>query len=109
MNQDHVVNPCPICGGSRQVCLFEIRDFSVTSCEGCRLTFSSRSIFQHVMDHLLIRIEEFESALPKGKTEIESAKNIPNACWRFNDIRNILLIADPDHCFAALAKDFGFE
>ena len=109
MKQDHVVNPCPICGGSRQVYLFEIHNISVTSCEECGLTSTSSSTLPQVSDRFSIHLGEVESPLPEGKTEIEAAKKyLEMLAARSNTIYTILLIAEPGHYFASLAKDFGF-
>ena len=110
MIQDNVVNLCPICGSSKKTYLFEIHNSSVSSCEECDLTFSSPSTSSHVSDHFMIHPKEAKSSLPNDNTEIEAAKKyIKMIAGRSNTIRNMLLIAEPDHCFADLAMGFGFN
>ena len=110
MNRDHVINPCPICGGSKQIYLFEIHSFSVRSCEGCGLAFSSPSILPHASDHFSIQLKEIQNTPSEGKTEIEACKKyLQMLAGRSGDIHSILLIAEPGHYIATLAEDFGFS
>ena len=107
--QNQNLSCCPICSGSKQTYLFEIDKFSITSCDGCGLTFTSPSTLPHPRDRFSIHPEKNGSALLKGKTEIEAGKKyLKMLTENFNDIHNILLIAEPGHCFAAMAKDFRF-
>ncbi|MHB8778409.1 MAG: glycosyltransferase family 2 protein [Anaerolineales bacterium] len=109
MKQDHVINPCPICGGSKQIYLFEIHSFSVISCEGCGLAFSSPSILPHGIDHFSIPLKEIPNNSLEGRTELEACKKyLQMLAERSNDIHNILLIAEPGHYFATLAEDSGY-
>lgn len=110
MDQDHTINLCPVCGGSKQIYLFEIHNISITSCAGCGLAFSSPSTSHHlIIDRFSVHPDKIGGALPLGKTEIEAAKKyIQMLVKRSDDIHNILLIAEPGHYFASLAKEFGF-
>ncbi len=109
MDQNHTISPCPICGGTRQVYLFEIHNYSLMFCEGCGLTSTSSTNLPQVSDHFMISLEEVEKDLPEGKTEVEAGKKyLQMLAGRSNDIHNLLLIAEPGHYFAAMAKDFGF-
>jgi hypothetical protein len=110
VDHDHVVNPCPICGSSKQIYHFEIHNFSVTSCEGCRLAFSSPSTLPHLSDRFSVHPEKIGDGLPEGKTELEAGKKyLQILTGRSADIRNILLIAEAGHYFAAMAKEHGVK
>lgn len=112
MNQLHNTSPCPICGATKRVYLFEIHRSSVTFCAECGLTFSSPALSPRESEHFSIRLDETKpkSTLPEGKTELEAGKKyLQMLAGRSTDIRNILLIAEPGHYFAAMAKDFGLN
>lgn len=112
MNQEHVINPCPICNATKQIYLFEINGYSVLSCVECGLTFSSSAVLGRESEHFSIRFDEtnLRNALPEGKTEFEAGKKyLRMLAERSSDIHNILLIAEPEHYFAVMAKDFGFN
>jgi hypothetical protein len=110
VDQDHSGTVCPICGSSKQIYLFEINNFSVTSCEGCGLTFSSPLTSPQLGDRFSTRPEKTENTLPDGKTELEASKKyLEMLAGRSAAIRNILLIAEPGHYFATMAKEFGFN
>ncbi len=112
MNREHNTNPCPICGATRQVYLFEIHQSSVTSCSECRLTFSSPSTLLHTKNRFSLPFDDTktESVLPAGKTELEAGRNyLQMLAARVTGTNGILLIADPGHYFAAMAKDFGLN
>ena len=113
MNQLHSTSPCPICGATRQVYLFEIYRSSVTSCAECGLTFSTPSGLPNENKRFSIRLEESnsKSMLPEGKTELEAGKNyLRILAERLGGVcGNMLLISEPGHHFAAMARDFGFN
>jgi SAM-dependent methyltransferase len=112
MDQLHNISPCPICGATKRVYLFEIYRSSVTSCTECGLTFSSSFALPHKGQRLSIHVtdEESKSALPEGKTELEAGKKYLRMLAECSaDIHNILLIAEPEHYFASMAKNFGFN
>jgi hypothetical protein len=107
--RDRDIAPCPICGETRHIYLFEIHKFSVNSCEGCGLVFSSPSVLPRVNDHFSIQQKDMTNILLEGKTEIEACrKYIQVLSGRSGSIRDILLIAEPGHCFATLAGDAGY-
>ncbi len=79
------------------------------TCDGCGLIFSSPSSLPHLSDRFSIHFEKIGDVLLEGKTEIEAYKKyLKMLASRSGDISNLLLIAEPGHYFAALAKDFGF-
>ena len=48
--------------------------------------------------------------LPEGSTELDASRKYLQMLTKLStDTRNILLIAEPEHCFATMAKDFGFN
>lgn len=111
MNQLSNSVPCPICGATKRVYLFEIHRYSVSSCAECGLTFSSSFMLSHENERFSIRFDDTKSKseAPEGKTELEAGKKYLRMLVELSaDIRNILLIAEPGHYFAAMAKDFGF-
>jgi SAM-dependent methyltransferase len=111
VTQPHNITPCPICGATKRVYLFEIHRSSVTSCTECGLTFSSSRVLSPKGERFPPRLNEnLESAVPEGKTELEAGKKYLQMLAECSaDVHDILLIAEPEHYFAAMAKDFGFN
>jgi len=113
VNQPPYKDPCPICGTTQRAYLFEIHGSSVTSCAECGLTFSSSFALshEHENERFSIRLDDTKTKheLPEGKTELEAGKKYLQILAKLSpDTRNLLLIAEPGHYFAALARDFGF-
>ncbi len=112
MNQEQLANSCPICGGIRQVYLFEIHGYSVTSCTECGFTVSSPAANSRNNDRFSIGYASGDTprTLPLDKTQIEASKRYLRMLGgRSTNIHNILLVAEPEHCFASLAKDSGYS
>ena len=112
MNQPPYKDPCPICGTTKRAYLFEIHGSSVTSCAECGLTFSSLFALshEHENERFSIRLDDTKTKheLPEGKTELEAGKKYLQILAKLSpDTRNLLLIAEPGHYFAALARDFA--
>jgi SAM-dependent methyltransferase len=84
----------------------------VTFCVGCGLTFSSPSASASESKRFSIRVNDAKSksAQPEGKTESDAGeKYLQMLAAHSDDIKNILLMAEPGHYFAAMAKEFGFN
>ena len=112
MHQTNNIRPCPICGATKRFYLFEIHRSSVTSCAECGLTFSSSFVLSRESKRFSMHFDDIQSinTLPEGKTELEAGKKYVQMLAKLSDdIRNILLIAEPGHYFAAMAKDFGLN
>ncbi len=103
---------CPICGNTGQTYLFELHESSVAYCEGCDLCFSSPIMGTHQRSYFAVSAHEVEpdSELSVGKTEMEACKNhLQLLIKRSADIQNILVVAEPGHCFLSIARDFGLN
>jgi hypothetical protein len=109
--EQRIADLCPICGATKQVYLFEIHGYSVTSCAECGLTLSAASAMPGNSDRFSIHMASAQEkkVFPEGKTQIEASKRyLRMLAERSKSINTVLLIAEPGHCFAAMAKDFGF-
>lgn len=83
----------------------------MASCIGCGLTFSSPLRLPQDNEISSIHFEAVKSKreLPEGRTELEAGKKyLQMLAEQSEDIKNILLIAEPGHYFAAMARNFGF-
>jgi len=112
VNQLHHNGSCPICGATKRAYLFEIQKASIASCAGCGLTFSSPLESSQENEHFSIRVDTAKSKgeLPEGKTELEAGKKyLQMLSEGSGGVKNILLIAEPGHYFAPMARDFGFN
>jgi hypothetical protein len=94
------------------VYLFEIHGHVVAACPECGLTSSSPSPISRDGDRFAINLEGSESqgTSLQGKTQVEASRHYLRVlAARSHSVRDILLVAEPGHCFAALAKDLGFS
>jgi len=105
-------SPCPICGFKKQQYLFENHGYSVVMCTECNLILSIPSILSSGTNYFSIGSNKFDAkvVLPEGITESDASRKYLQMLTKLStDSRNILLIAEPRHCFATMAKDFGFN
>jgi SAM-dependent methyltransferase len=76
------------------------------------LTFSSSDAPSQARSRFSIRVDEAKSKSPppEGKTELDAGKKYLRMLAKHSpDIQDILLIAEPGHYFAAMARESGFN
>ncbi|MCL4465939.1 MAG: glycosyltransferase [Chloroflexi bacterium] len=105
---------CPICGEDRRAYLFVIRGLPVVRCPGCGLIYLSPQ--PDVADYRTFYDRLLEGADPRLTIGLDGITERDAAQQYLSTLRNrgiaagrILLIAPPDHPFAAKAEAQGFS
>ena len=107
---DTVEKCCPICKDEKYLYLFEIQKSTIVKCFGCGLLYA-----KHQSSLINDTVTEqynypFSSTWTEGKTETEASKKYVEMLFnRLGKTGRVLLIAPHKHCFAALAKERGFD
>ncbi len=108
---DNIPSSCPICEDDKYLYLFEIHQSIIVKCSGCGLIRSrtqmplsaNSSLFLNSSNALL-------NSWTEGKTETEASKKyLELLLGRLGTKGKVLVVAPPNHCFSALAKERGFD
>lgn len=112
MNTNRSVEPCPICGTTRRVYLFELHASLISRCEGCELIFSAP--VTQPQGSALFDERDADPGLgnetAEGYTEAEACKNyLKFLSARAPGLRSVLVVCEANHYFPAAAERLGLN